>query len=321
MRIKVVVIAFIALMVVISGMYLIIYIAANNALHLPRQAILKTPADYGLSYENIEFPSTDGIPLKGWWIPGSSKAVIFTIHGYGANRVGWVGKSKDGKDEVLNWLEAVIPLNKAGYNLVYFDLRACGESGGEKITFGKYEVNDLMGAVNWFLENKSQSGSEKIDRIGLLGFSMGGNVALRGGIELKELVNSGKISAAAVIAIGPYIYDTMMEKQFWSGLPSFFSFVIPIQKQCSGLAVGFNPSKELNPTKYVNQISPIPIMFIQSEKDEIGDVSDVKAMYEKAGQPKEIIILPNAPRFEHYKYPIEKPERVLEFYRKYLLEN
>ena len=114
------------------------------------------------------------------------------------------------------------------------------------------------------------------------------------------------------------ISDTMMEKRFWSSLPSFF---IPIQKQCIGWVLGFSPSEEINPPKYVNQISPIPIMFIQSEKDEIGDVSDVTAMHKKAGKPKEIIILPDAPRFEHYKYPSEKPERVLKFYRKYLLGN
>ena len=81
------------------------------------------------------FSSTDGIPLKGWWIPGRSKAVIFAIHGYDANRVGWRGKDKSGKDDVLNWLTSAVPLNKAGYNLLYFDLRACGEPFNESSIF------------------------------------------------------------------------------------------------------------------------------------------------------------------------------------------
>ncbi|NQU63903.1 MAG: hypothetical protein HQ517_06420 [SAR324 cluster bacterium] len=36
-------------------------IGAYQATHLPRQQILKTPADYGLDYQNIEFSSSDGI--------------------------------------------------------------------------------------------------------------------------------------------------------------------------------------------------------------------------------------------------------------------
>jgi len=64
------------------------YFAAHKALHLPKQPLLKTPAEYGLKYENISFQSADEIPLKGWWIPGDNSAVIFVIHGYGAKRQG-----------------------------------------------------------------------------------------------------------------------------------------------------------------------------------------------------------------------------------------
>lgn len=62
-------------------------------------------------------------------------------------------------------------------------------------------------------------------------------------------------------------------------------------------------------------------MYIQSEKDEIGDISDVTAMFNASGEPKEIIIIPDALRFEHYKYPAEHPEKVIAFFTKYLNEN
>ncbi len=93
-----------------------------------------------MTYENIDFQSTDGIPLKGWWIPGDSSAVVFIIHGYGANRAGWLIKNIKGEEEYINWLASAPPLHKAGFNLVYFDLRACGESGGDTICLGKNEV-------------------------------------------------------------------------------------------------------------------------------------------------------------------------------------
>ncbi|MBW2249199.1 MAG: alpha/beta hydrolase [Deltaproteobacteria bacterium] len=290
------------------------YFAAHKALHLPHQPILKTPAEYGLKYENISFKSTDKIPLKGWWIPGDSSAVIFIIHGYGANRAGWLGKNVKGEEEYIDWLASAPPLIKAGFNLVYFDLRASGESGGNMITLGKYETNDLMGAINWVLDNKKQSNGKKHSGIGLIGMSMGGNVSLRGAIEIKKL----PIEKAAVISVGAYRFDTMIDKsiRFWTSLPGFF---IPIVKQMVGFILGFNPSVEIDPSRYVGEISPIPVMFIQAEKDEIGDVKDVEAIYRSTAEPKELIILPDAPRFKAYKYPAENPEKIVSFFSKYLL--
>ncbi|MFK5977513.1 MAG: alpha/beta hydrolase [Rhizobiaceae bacterium] len=241
---KLITLLLLALIVPVVAVYGISYVAAYKVLHSPRQATLKTPADYGLDYEKISFESTDKIPLKGWWIPSKGDAVIFVIHGYGANKAGWLGKDINGKEEYLDWLASAPSLNKAGFNLVYFDLRASGESGGDMITLGKYEANDLMGAVKWVLANKKRSDGSKFASVGLLGMSMGGNVS---------------------------------------------------------------------------QISPIPVMFIQAEKDEIGDIKDVQLIFKNAGEPKKLVILPNALRFEAYRYPAEKPEKVISFFSKHLM--
>jgi len=312
MKRKSIIIAIVAVVVIVAGVYLIAYIAAYKSLHMPRQQFLKTPKDYGMQYGDIEFTTSDGVLIKGWWIPGSSNAVIIASHGYSANRAGWTGKDKSGKDEYIDWLLSTAPLNKAGYNLLHFDHRASGESGGDLITLGKLEALDLIAAVNWILANK-----KGVDRVGLLGFSMGGNVVLRGGVELNRMVKEGKIKSAAVIAIGPFIFDTMIDKsiRYWTALPAFF---IPVIKQVSGCVIGFNPREEINPPKYVDQISPVPVFFIQAEKDEIGDVSDVKKMYEAAGEPKDIIIIPDALRFVQYRYPADNPDRVIGFYNRYL---
>lgn len=134
------------------------------------------------------------------------------------------------------------------------------------------------------------------------------------------MVENGQIKSAAVVAVGPTIYSTMIDKssKFWSGglptplwMPYFF-------KKAVSSRLGFDVIEELNPTRYVAQISPVPIMYIQAEKDEIGDVSDVTAMFEASKEPKELIIIPDALRLEHYRYPAEHPERVIEFFGKHL---
>lgn len=44
----------------------------------PNAPIFHWPDDAGLEYENIFFPSEDGVPLEGWFIPrkGSDKIIL-----------------------------------------------------------------------------------------------------------------------------------------------------------------------------------------------------------------------------------------------------
>ncbi len=314
MRKRPVIIVAIVVILAFVAVYGVSYMAAYKAVHVPHQTVKKTPTDYGLKYEDISFTSTDGIPIKGWWIPGDNSAVIFVIHGYGANRAGWLGKDIHGKEEYIDFLASVPPLNKAGFNVVSFDTRACGESGGDMITLGKYEVNDLMGAVQWVLANKKDKNGQKFDGIGLLGLSMGGNVSLRGAIELKKM----GVKKAGVVALGSYRFDTMIDKsiRFWTALPGFY---VPFIKQMAGIILGFDPSVEIDPARYVGEISPIPILFVQAEKDEIGDLKDARAIFRSAAEPKELYIIPNALRFDAYKYPAEKPEKIISFFSEHLL--
>ncbi|WP_368396494.1 hypothetical protein [Streptomyces sclerotialus] len=35
----------------------------------PRSPVLHYPAEHGLDFEDVTFPSEDGIPLEGWFVP------------------------------------------------------------------------------------------------------------------------------------------------------------------------------------------------------------------------------------------------------------
>ena len=237
-------------------------------------------------------------------------------HGYGANRAGWVGRNLYGEEEYLDWLAAAPALHKAGYNLVYFDQRACGESGGDTITLGKEEAYDLVGVVNWIMANKRAQDGQQLNGIGLLGISMGGNVALRGALQLQKthrVEPTGVAHPLAVVSIGAYRYDTMVTKsiKFWTALPDFF---IPFVKQATRQQLGFDPSIEIDPARYVEWIGDAPVLYIQAEKDEIGDLADAQAIFQQATEPKELLILPNALRFDAYRYPVEHPEKIIAFF-------
>jgi fermentation-respiration switch protein FrsA (DUF1100 family) len=306
------------ILLVVVAVYVLAFLTADRLLSIRRTSD-KLPSEYGLEYESIEFSSTDGIPLKGWWIPANSSATIVVIHGFGANRAGVYETDKSGNRIYVDHLAVAPYLHRAGYNLLYLDLRASGASGGDRITLGYHEPKDVEGAVDWLLSSDGRTAPD--GRIGLLGFSMGANVALRSGILLRGLLEQGRIERAAVVAINNYRFDTMAERsvRFWAaktGIPLTESFIGPV-KQMASLMLGFDPSREIDPSAYTAEISPIPLLFVGSMGDEIGNFEDVRAAFLAAREPKELITVPG-PRYQGYNLPGEKPELFISFYDKHL---
>lgn len=44
-----------------------------------RTPVLERPSDYGMEFEDLSFPSMDGVPLDAWFIPtDSDKLLIIT---------------------------------------------------------------------------------------------------------------------------------------------------------------------------------------------------------------------------------------------------
>jgi dipeptidyl aminopeptidase/acylaminoacyl peptidase len=128
--------------------------------HPNRLPLTESPQAYNLQFAEVDFVSRgDGVKLKGWLLPAkNSNHTLIFAHGYGKNR----------QQVDVPELELAKELVTQGYNVLLFDFRNSGTSGGEITSVGQYEVCDLLGAIDYI---KAQ------DRIGqhvaLLGFSMG----------------------------------------------------------------------------------------------------------------------------------------------------
>jgi hypothetical protein len=59
--------------------------------HSSRTPILRRPDEYGLVYEDVFFPSLDGVPLEGWFIPANSDRLVIANHPMPCNRYGFPG--------------------------------------------------------------------------------------------------------------------------------------------------------------------------------------------------------------------------------------
>lgn len=122
-----------------------------------------TPAERGVAYEEVTFSPRgwDEVTLRGWWLQADESApTIVWLHGLDSNKG--------------SRIDVVAGLRGAGFNVLAFDFRGHGESDRVAMGAGVHEQDDLLGAIDWLANERSVS----IDRVGLLGLSYGGAVAL-----------------------------------------------------------------------------------------------------------------------------------------------
>jgi hypothetical protein len=120
-----------------------------------RSPILHSPRDQGLHYEDVTFPSGDGVPLEGWFIPApGSEKVVIANHPMGFNRSGmpthlepWRSQwAASGNAFDIDFTPDYRILHEAGFNVLAYDLRNHGHSGegnGGISSTGIYEARDV----------------------------------------------------------------------------------------------------------------------------------------------------------------------------------
>lgn len=252
-----------AIVAVLALLVLLSVVVVYQMVYPAKQPITKTPADYGLPYQSFEVTAEDGIVIRGWFLPNpSSKDVIIVCHGYVQNK--------------SFMLEGAKALYEAGYNVVLFDFRGQGESDYSPITFGYKEKYDVFAVVEYVLSKEELSGGD----VGIYGHSMGGATAIIAAAQtpaIEAVVTDGAYSrltdAKPAIPLAPVL------------TPMVFFF--------GGVMVGTS-AWEIVPADYVGKISPRPILIIHGDADTLIPVEDAYELYQRAGKPKELWIIPGA---------------------------
>jgi pimeloyl-ACP methyl ester carboxylesterase len=119
-----------------------------------------TPADDGLSYEEVTFTTSDGVDLSAWYVPARNGAAVVLRHGAGSTRTATVRHAGVLADH--------------GYGVLLVDARGHGRSGGEGMDYGWYGDQDTSAAVSFLAR---QDGVDPA-KIAVVGLSMGGEEAI-----------------------------------------------------------------------------------------------------------------------------------------------
>lgn len=131
-----------------------------------RSPVLHLPSEQGLEYQDVTFPSLDGVPLEGWFIPSEgSKRIIIANHPMGFSRAGMPTHLEpwktiwqpSGNDFEVNFIPDYKILHDAGYNVLAYDLRNFGYSGqanGGIASSGIFEARDVLGSLQYVRERR-----------------------------------------------------------------------------------------------------------------------------------------------------------------------
>ncbi len=257
----------------------------------PLQSPLLTP-------EQVLFKSTDGLSLNGYfYLTREAKNTLVMCHGF------------HGAAQDIH--EAALAAQAAGYNAFTFDFRGSGASQGKHTSVGFWEVQDVIGAIN-YLKTRPEVDPERIVAYGV---SMGGATVIMAAERCKDIkaviTDSSFASLKTLLRVNfPYFYR--LPRFPFAGPAVLFShfFAKTVRKK-------IEPAQSLQ--SMGEKGHSIPILIIHGELDKGIPVSEAFTLFEAAQGPKELWIIPQA---EHaalmYCERSEYLNRIGEFLEKHL---
>lgn len=265
-------VAAVAVVALAGAVLLVAYILAwrvtRPGLHTYWDEYTILPSDMGVPYETVKVRAADGLELVAWEMrhPAASGTVIMGS-GY--------------RDRKTSLLAVAAGLWKCGLNVFLLDFRNQGDSAMDTAqTMGWREVQDMLAAVDTVAARMPGT------NIGAMGWSMGGVVSLFAAARDQRI--------RAVVADSAYADQIgVIAASFrqYTRLPAF-PFV-PLADRLVMLRAGYRPSR-VRPEDVVGSIAPRPLLFIHGEQDDMCPVQHAHRLFARAGEPKELWLLPGA---------------------------
>ena len=236
------------------GLYL--YLSQDRMVFFPTRDLEASPGDIGLGFQEVRIDVTNGESIHAWYIPapsdsraigqsgdGGAPTVLF-CHGNGGN--------------ISHRLETIECLTALGANVMLFDYRGYGRSGGAPSETNMYA--DAAACYRWL------TGSQGVrsDQMVLFGRSLGGAVA----IELASRVN-----CAGLIVESSFTSAKEMGQLMFPYFPT-----------------GLLLRHEFNSIQKIGQVN-CPVLVTHSPSDDLVPFAMGQRLYAKSAEPKRFIEL------------------------------
>ena len=218
--------------------------------------------------------TSDGITLRGWYLPTESpRHLIVLVHGMWSS---WLEMASLGRD-----------LHNSGFDVLLFDLRGHGQSDPSRLYLGSRERADIRAVMSWALDEGFTT-----DRIGWLGYSMGGSTIL------MEAARNPAIQVAVIDS--PYgdlpaVLQSQLSKH--SGLPGWFNPGILL---AAHIVYGVR-TDNLVPIRFARAWGGRPLLLIHGESDTLVPVSQAYELASAVGTSCLTMTLPGVDHVQAYE--------------------
>ena len=142
-------------------------VASVYLTHLPARRAVHDAA-LGTAKKPVTLTTANGVRLRGWYVPSHNGAAVAVMHGTGSNRLG-----------VVNHARLLV---RHGYGVLLFDFQGHGESEGRSTSLASRLQPDADAALSYLRARPDVDD----DRIGVIGVSLGGEVAVHAAARRHE---------------------------------------------------------------------------------------------------------------------------------------
>jgi len=252
--------------------------------YFPTADIYARPEEFGLNYQSVTFDSADQ-QLHGWFFPARGPAVGTVVHAHGnAGNV-------SAHFPYIAWMPA------SGWNVLCFDYRGYGRSGGRPSRRGT--VEDTLAAIRYARSRPDVNP----ERIVLFGQSLGGAVAL---VAASERRGVRALAVEGAFATYRQAAQYVCAQSWALALTAGTLSRLLISAGCE-------------PIDHVAHLAPTPVFFIAGKDDSICDYRQTLELHAAAAEPKRLWVIEGG---RHAGAMLETdgegPRRLDEFFRQAL---
>lgn len=227
--------------------------SCSSLIFIPFKPYPFTPDSVGISHEDIFIEVDNSINLHGWklYAKGKSAGTIIFFHGNG--------------DNVSTQLPNTFWLMDYGYDIYVFDYREYGQSQGEVEL--DTTISDMEQMIGYVVEQLPEN-----EKLIVMGHSLGGSMSIH---SVAHSAYRDRIKALVTVEAFSDYHDITQDVLATSWL--FWLFQWPLS---------FTIDNSYRPLDAIAAISPIPVLILHSERDEIINIYHAERLYEAAKQPK-----------------------------------
>ena len=282
-----------------------------------RTPIHKTPSDHGIErWEDIYFPSDDGVGLEGWYVPavgGGSDKLIVMNHPMPMSRSGFTGHLGEPWSQVddieIDFVAHIAHLARAGYNVIAYDLRNHGRSSaanGGICGIGRYEWRDCVGVKRFIDADPALSKMT----LGLYSQCTGGNAQYEALSRRPELFENVRCMLSPLV-----VSMTALMGQFarLQGVDAYMDVMDFEQMKLGGFS-----NAEMTPHLFAADVK-IPTFIMQVREDAWTTPEDGQKTFDMLGGEKELFWVEGTTRrFDGYNYFGQNPERMIAWFDRFM---